>query len=92
MVVVGSGASAVHFALTALEKGRDVLMLDVGRRRPEPVMPEASWAQLKDRLADPVCILATDSNRSSCPAVEAIFTVSRQARCMSSRVCRSLVT
>lgn len=43
----------MHFALTALEKHRDVLMLDVGRERPAPVMPEASWAQLKDRLADP---------------------------------------
>ena len=54
IVVVGSGASAVHFALTALEKGREVLMLDVGRQRPAPVMPEASWAELKSELPDPV--------------------------------------
>ncbi|MGH9200055.1 MAG: hypothetical protein ACRD2A_02320, partial [Vicinamibacterales bacterium] len=53
IVVVGSGASAVHFTITALEKGREVIMLDVGRRRPEPVMPAASWAQLKDQLPDP---------------------------------------
>ena len=42
VTVVGSGASAVHFARTALDKGREVVMLDVGRQRPEPVMPEAS--------------------------------------------------
>jgi choline dehydrogenase-like flavoprotein len=54
IVVVGSGASAVHFALTVLQKGRDVLMLDVGRTRPASVMPEASWAQLKATLSDPV--------------------------------------
>jgi choline dehydrogenase-like flavoprotein len=53
IVVVGSGASAVHFALTALEKGREVLMLDVGRSRPAPVMPDATWAQLKDQLPNP---------------------------------------
>lgn len=54
LVVVGSGASAVHFALSALEKGHEVLMLDVGRDRPAPVMPEASFAELKERLDDPV--------------------------------------
>ena len=32
--VVGSGASGVHFALTLLEKGYDVTMLDVGRAPP----------------------------------------------------------
>ena len=30
VIVVGSGASGAHFALTALRKGRRVLMLDVG--------------------------------------------------------------
>jgi choline dehydrogenase-like flavoprotein len=54
IVVVGSGASAVHFALSALEKGHEVLMLDVGRQRPAPVMPHASLAQLKETLDDPV--------------------------------------
>ncbi len=60
MVVVGSGASAVHFALTALEKGREVLMLDVGRQRPAPVMPEASWAELKAQLPDPATYFLGD--------------------------------
>lgn len=54
IVVVGSGASAVHFALTALQKGHEVQMLDVGRERPVPVMPHATLAQLKDELADPI--------------------------------------
>jgi choline dehydrogenase-like flavoprotein len=49
---VGSGASAVHFALSALEKGHEVVMLDVGRRRPVPVLPEASLVELKARLED----------------------------------------
>jgi len=54
IVVVGSGASAAHFALSALENGHDVLMLDVGRERPQAVMPEATLTQLKAQLADPV--------------------------------------
>ena len=54
VVIVGSGASAVHFALTVLEKGYTVVMLDVGRRGPEPVNATDSFAQLKQTLADPV--------------------------------------
>lgn len=53
VVVVGSGASGVHFALTLLRKGHRVVMLDVGRRRPEPVNPADSFVQLKTSLADP---------------------------------------
>ena len=51
IVVVGSGASAVHFAQTALELGRRVLMLDVGYPKPAPAQPEASLNQLKAELA-----------------------------------------
>lgn len=47
VVVVGSGASAVHFAQSALERGWRVIMLDVGRPRPAHVAPELSFAQLK---------------------------------------------
>lgn len=54
IVVVGSGATGVHFAQTALEMGRRVLMLDVGFPKTPPVMPEASLNQLKERLDDPV--------------------------------------
>ena len=53
-MVVGSGASGVHFALTALENGHDVTMLDVGNERPSPVSPHASFDQLKTELPDPV--------------------------------------
>jgi choline dehydrogenase-like flavoprotein len=61
ITVVGSGASAVHFALSVLEKGHEVLMLDVGRERPDPVAPDASWAQLKKGLNDPVSYFLGDS-------------------------------
>ncbi|HXV62777.1 MAG TPA: GMC oxidoreductase [Vicinamibacteria bacterium] len=54
VVVVGSGASGVHFALTALEKGRRVVMLDVGRRRPEPLGAAETFDQLKTSVSDPV--------------------------------------
>jgi pyruvate/2-oxoglutarate dehydrogenase complex dihydrolipoamide dehydrogenase (E3) component len=54
IVVVGSGASGVHFAETALALGRRVVMLDVGHQSPAPVRPEASLNQLKSELEDPV--------------------------------------
>jgi choline dehydrogenase-like flavoprotein len=53
VVVVGSGASGVHFAFTLLQKGRRVLMLDVGRRRPAPVLPDQPLNVLKGELGDP---------------------------------------
>jgi choline dehydrogenase-like flavoprotein len=54
IVVVGSGASGVHFALTALRKGRRVLMLDVGHTGREAVRPADSLNELKKNLPDPV--------------------------------------
>lgn len=53
LLVVGSGASGVHFALTALERGHQVTMLDVGNERPAPLLPDATFGELKTRLADP---------------------------------------
>ena len=53
VTVVGSGASGVHFALTVLQRGGTVRMIDVGRAGRSPVLPEATLAQLKDRLPDP---------------------------------------
>jgi len=53
VLVVGSGASAVHFAQSALERGSRVTMLDVGRERPEPVRPDLPFAALKTELDDP---------------------------------------
>lgn len=54
ILVVGSGASGVHFALTALERGHEVTMLDVAHQRPAPVLPAATFDQLKSELPDPV--------------------------------------
>lgn len=54
VLIVGSGASGVHFALTLLQKGYQVIMLDVGRERPDPVNPEDSFNDLKNNLSDPV--------------------------------------
>ncbi|MBM3989892.1 MAG: hypothetical protein FJ298_02680 [Planctomycetes bacterium] len=53
VVVVGSGASGVHFAQTALERGAHVTLVDVGRTAPAPVLPEASFARFKREHADP---------------------------------------
>jgi choline dehydrogenase-like flavoprotein len=54
IVVVGSGASGAHFALTALRRGRRVLMLDVGHTGSEHARPGDTLNGLKRRLADPV--------------------------------------
>ena len=53
ILVVGSGASGVHFAETALNKGYEVTLLAVGREPPAQVLPDARFAALKDRLDDP---------------------------------------
>ena len=53
ILVVGSGPSGVHFALTALRKGHRVVMLDVGRTHPGHVLPDEDFLGLKSRLRDP---------------------------------------
>ena len=53
VVIVGSGASGVHFALSLLKKGYDVLMLDVGHSGAEPVSEDDSFIDLKTSLEDP---------------------------------------
>ena len=52
VTVVGSGASGVHFALTVLQRGGTVRMIDVGRKGRPPVLPEATLSALKDSLPD----------------------------------------
>jgi choline dehydrogenase-like flavoprotein len=52
-LIVGSGASGVHLAKTLVDLGVGVTMLDVGHERPEPVMRDADFNSLKDRLDDP---------------------------------------
>jgi choline dehydrogenase-like flavoprotein len=54
VVIVGSGASGVHFALSVLRKGYDVLMLDIGNQGHEPVNVTDSFLDLKANLEDPV--------------------------------------
>ncbi len=54
ILIVGSGASGVHFALSVLKKGYDVTMLDVGWQRPRPVNPRDGFNELKSNLSDPV--------------------------------------
>jgi choline dehydrogenase-like flavoprotein len=53
IVVVGSGASGVHFALTLLRKGYSVRMFDVGREGAALPAPQWNFTALKDRLDDP---------------------------------------
>jgi choline dehydrogenase-like flavoprotein len=54
IIVVGSGASGVHFALAALRKGRRVVMLDVGHAGQDAVRPDDTLNDLKRNLLDPV--------------------------------------
>jgi choline dehydrogenase-like flavoprotein len=54
VLVVGSGPSGVHFALTALERGFEVTLVDGGREGHPPVHPEAGLEELKEQLDDPV--------------------------------------
>jgi choline dehydrogenase-like flavoprotein len=54
IVVVGSGVSGAHAALTLLERGYDVEMWDVGQEEEAFPEPGATFHELKHRLADPV--------------------------------------
>jgi ferredoxin len=69
ILVVGSGPSGVHFALTALRKGHRVLMIDVGRTPSPIVLPDANFSGLKSNLDDPVGYFAgSDYGAMSLPA------------------------
>ncbi len=54
IVIVGSGASGAHFALSVLHKGYQVTMLDVGCVKPDYVNPDDNFRELKINLSDPV--------------------------------------
>jgi len=54
VTIVGSGASGVHGALSLLEKGHHVTLIDVGYEPPDPVHPRLSFNALKETLDDPV--------------------------------------
>lgn len=64
VVVVGSGPSGVHFALTLLEQGRKVLMLDVGKSGSAPVLPDVAFPGLKRQLDDPAAYFLGDEFES----------------------------
>lgn len=52
-LVVGSGATGVHFAQTLLERGEQVALIDVGYERPVAPLPEAGFSALKEQLDEP---------------------------------------
>lgn len=54
LLIVGSGASGVHFALSVLQKGYHVIMADVGHRKPATIDRSAAFDELKTGLDDPV--------------------------------------
>jgi len=54
VVIVGSGASGVHFALSVLKKGYEVVMLDVGHPKTGQMNGEETFTSLKSTLSDPV--------------------------------------
>ena len=54
ILIVGSGVSGVHFALSVLKKGYEVVMLDVGHVGPPIVNPADSFNDLKTNLDDPI--------------------------------------
>ncbi len=54
VVVVGSGPSGVHFALTAIERGHRVTLVDVGKTGKEIPLPQAGFSDLKTMHPDPV--------------------------------------
>jgi choline dehydrogenase-like flavoprotein len=65
ILIVGSGPSGVHFALTVLRKNHRVVMLDVGRPSPEIPLPDADFLGLKSRLQDPARYFLGPSFRSA---------------------------
>ena len=74
ILVIGSGATGVHFALSALRKNHAVTMIDVGVQRPPTPLPDVNFDELKQHLANPVgyflgenfkaAVLPSSNNRS----------------------------
>ena len=52
-LVVGSGATGVHFAQSLLERGDAVELVDVGYERPRSPLPDATFSAMKDELDEP---------------------------------------
>lgn len=74
LTVVGSGPSGVHFALSALEQGHSVELIDVGRTGAPHVNPDASFSELKRELADPAAyFLGADDSGALLPGQQEEF-------------------
>jgi choline dehydrogenase-like flavoprotein len=74
ITVVGSGASAVHFALSLLERGHHVVMVDVGRESPLVDPPRHGFLELKSEQTDPASyFLGRDFESVVYPDLEAEF-------------------
>lgn len=67
ITVVGSGASGVHFALSALKKGHRVEMLDVGYSGPRNTNPDFSFIDIKNKHEDPVAYFLGENFESVIP-------------------------
>jgi hypothetical protein len=53
VIVVGSGPSGIHFALTAVERGHKVTVIDVGKTNGSTPRADLGYVGLKRRLPDP---------------------------------------
>lgn len=67
VTIVGSGASGVHFALSVLQKGYPVTMLDVGYAPPAKVNPDNTFQHLKCDLQDPAAYFLGENFESVVP-------------------------
>jgi choline dehydrogenase-like flavoprotein len=54
ILVIGSGPTGVHFALSALKKNHAITMIDVGVQRPPTPLPDINFDGLKQQLENPV--------------------------------------
>ena len=74
VVVVGSGPSGMHFAVTLLNKGYRVTMIDAGVEKPAPVLPDSSFDDLRKDLSDPAgYLLGQQFEAVSLPGSDADF-------------------
>lgn len=74
VVVVGSGPSGMHFAVTLLNKGYRITMVDAGVEKPAPVLPDSSFDDLRKDLADPAgYLLGQQFEAVSLPGSDADF-------------------
>ncbi|NQY96271.1 MAG: GMC family oxidoreductase [Henriciella sp.] len=61
LVVIGSGPSGIHFAYTALERGHEVTLVDMGLSGTDIPHPKASFFDLKQNHPDPVSYFLGDN-------------------------------